>query len=135
MSSCREKTRSHKIAFDELTSLSIDVNLIKRLSLNGLDIEREEQTLTLVIGDIDFFKQYNDAYGHHQGDVCLKQIAKLWKQIFNRPSDLAARIGGEEFAIILPNTSIEQSRARLNSFLTVLHSQPIPHRSHLLLLM
>ncbi|MDN3629628.1 GGDEF domain-containing protein [Vibrio lentus] len=126
----REKQDLTKIAlFDELTSLPNRRKFNQTFESEWARCEREGQALTLVIGDIDFFKQYNDAYGHHQGDVCLKQVAKLWKQIFNRPSDLAARIGGEEFAIILPSTSTEQSIARLNSFLTVLHSQPIPHRS------
>lgn len=66
---------------------------------------REKQTLSLILCDIDYFKLYNDKYGHPRGDVCLKQVAGAISTTVKRPADLAARYGGEEFAVILPNTA------------------------------
>ncbi|GAK51507.1 putative diguanylate cyclase with GGDEF domain [Candidatus Moduliflexus flocculans] len=68
---------------------------------------RESQPLSLIMGDIDFFKRYNDTYGHVQGDECLKQIAAALRNNARRPADLVARYGGEEFCVILPNTDEE----------------------------
>ncbi len=65
---------------------------------------REQVPLSLLLCDIDFFKQYNDAYGHVAGDDCLKSVAEEIRLAAKRPADLVARYGGEEFALILPNT-------------------------------
>ncbi len=66
---------------------------------------RDGTSLSLLIGDIDFFKAYNDTYGHVAGDKCLQKIAGLLSILVGRPGDLAARYGGEEIAIILPSTT------------------------------
>ncbi|NES08150.1 MAG: GGDEF domain-containing protein [Okeania sp. SIO2F4] len=65
--------------------------------------------LSLIICDLDYFKLYNDNYGHQTGDDCLKKIAKTIQGIVNLPEYLLARYGGEEFAIILPNTNTESA--------------------------
>ncbi|NQZ21131.1 MAG: diguanylate cyclase [Colwellia sp.] len=65
---------------------------------------RNKSSLSFVIIDIDFFKLYNDNYGHPQGDDCLKKVAKQLESTLKRPGDLIARYGGEEFSLILPNT-------------------------------
>jgi diguanylate cyclase (GGDEF)-like protein len=65
---------------------------------------RENTPLTMIMIDIDFFKQYNDHYGHIEGDYCLQQVAKILLESANRPADVVARFGGEEFVILLPNT-------------------------------
>ncbi|MCU0571120.1 MAG: diguanylate cyclase [Oculatellaceae cyanobacterium Prado106] len=67
-------------------------------------MQREQLPLSLILCDIDFFKLYNDHYGHQAGDRCLYQVAQSIESSIRRPADLVARYGGEEFAIILPNT-------------------------------
>ena len=68
---------------------------------------REKQPLSLILCDVDYFKRYNDAYGHKIGDNCLFRVAQAMIRAVKRPGDVVARYGGEEFAIILPNTSSE----------------------------
>ncbi len=68
---------------------------------------RKKTTVSLLLLDIDFFKQYNDIYGHLKGDDCLKQVASGLTNQLHRPTDLVARYGGEEFVIILPETELE----------------------------
>lgn len=66
--------------------------------------ERSEQPLSMLMIDIDFFKRYNDRYGHQAGDVCLKQVASALSKCIYRPSDFLARYGGEEFVMLLDET-------------------------------
>ena len=70
---------------------------------------RDKQPLSLVMLDVDFFKQYNDRYGHIQGDECLKSIAHELSQIAKRTVDLCARYGGEEFVLLFPNTNLKEA--------------------------
>ncbi|MGB5444435.1 MAG: diguanylate cyclase [Psychromonas sp.] len=124
----RDKQELTKISErDELTALANRRKFDQMFELEWSLCQRKGLPLTLVIGDIDFFKQYNDTYGHQQGDVCLKKVAALWGDIFKRPSDISARIGGEEFAIILPNTSLEQVLPKIQQFQSVLHDRAILH--------
>ncbi|MGV8889290.1 MAG: diguanylate cyclase [Pseudomonas sp.] len=67
---------------------------------------REQKPLSLIMVDVDFFKRYNDQYGHQAGDGCLKSVAQALSETVRRPYDLVARYGGEEFACILPNTDL-----------------------------
>jgi two-component system, chemotaxis family, response regulator WspR len=68
---------------------------------------RESLPLALIMTDVDFFKKYNDSYGHQGGDECLRRVAGVLAQAARRPADLAARYGGEEFALVLPHTTVE----------------------------
>lgn len=65
---------------------------------------REQASISLILCDLDFFKAYNDTYGHQAGDECLKTVARMMRETMKRPADLVARYGGEEFAMILPHT-------------------------------
>jgi len=67
----------------------------------------ERKTLGLIMLDIDKFKIYNDTYGHPQGDILLQAVAEVLGKTLNRPADFAARWGGEEFMILLPDTDRE----------------------------
>jgi len=70
---------------------------------------REKKHLTLAILDIDFFKNYNDNYGHPAGDQVLFQIASVFKKLLNRPTDNCMRVGGEEFCIVFTDSDRDKS--------------------------
>ncbi len=74
-------------------------------------LARQRQPLSIILCDIDFFKRYNDSYGHQAGDACLQRVAQAIEAAIKRPSDLAARYGGEAFAIVLPNTEVKGALA------------------------
>lgn len=107
-----QRTRELTIANEELRRVSLSDGLTAIANRRYFDevlereweqAKREETSLALILLDLDFFKSYNDTYGHLAGDECLKQIAKILKMIMSsRPSALPARYGGEEFVIILP---------------------------------
>ena len=69
------------------------------------DAQRNSSSLSVIMLDIDSFKQYNDHYGHLKGDECLKTVASLVGSVAGRPRDFFARIGGEEFVLVLPETN------------------------------
>lgn len=71
---------------------------------------RSGQPLALVMIDVDCFKQYNDLYGHREGDHCLRRVARAMSRALTRPGDFLARYGGEEFAAILPPTDLDGAR-------------------------
>ncbi|MGG6296632.1 diguanylate cyclase domain-containing protein [Leptolyngbya sp. AN02str] len=90
-------------------------------------LARERSPLSVLLCDIDYFKQYNDTYGHLQGDDCLREVARVLNQSVRRPSDLVARYGGEEFAIILPNTPLDGARTIAQDVLKAVANLHIPH--------
>ena len=90
--------------------------------------KRAGQPLSLLLIDVDEFKKYNDAYGHTSGDMCLRQVAALLIEVFKRASDLVARFGGEEFAIIMPNTEQSDAIALANVALGKMVEKNIPHQ-------
>ena len=93
--------------FDGLTQIPNRRKFDEVLDKEWDHCQREQQSISLIMLDLDFFKEFNDRYGHLAGDDCLKQIAATINEYVNRPRDLAARYGGEEFAVILPETDLE----------------------------
>jgi diguanylate cyclase (GGDEF)-like protein len=108
---CRLQTANQKLQklaiLDGLTGIANRRYFDLVLDNEWQRLAREEQPLSLILCDIDYFKAYNDTYGHQQGDRCLQNIAKVLQNSTRRSADLAARYGGEEFAVILPNTDSE----------------------------
>lgn len=90
---------------DQLTRLANRRYLDDYLQQEWNRAAREGTPLSLVLCDVDYFKQYNDTYGHLAGDECLMEMATAIGRGLHRPADLVARYGGEEFAIVLPNTN------------------------------
>lgn len=89
--------------------------------------QRSEIPLSLLIIDIDYFKQYNDFFGHPTGDECLKRVASCLTENTHRPGDLVARLGGEEFAILLPNTDHLGATLRAEQYRELVENLKIPH--------
>ncbi len=92
---------------DGLTGISNRRQFDQTLSIEWRRLSRENLPMSLIIGDVDFFKLYNDTYGHQAGDRCLQKVAKAIATVANRAHDLVARYGGEEFIVMLPNTELE----------------------------
>jgi diguanylate cyclase (GGDEF)-like protein/PAS domain S-box-containing protein len=89
---------------DALTGLANRRRFDEYLTTEWRRAMREHRPLSMVLVDVDLFKLFNDTYGHVQGDVCLKKLAESAMEVVTRAGDLVARFGGEEFAIVMPNT-------------------------------
>jgi len=117
----------HLSFHDQLTGLAnrrhYDNNLENQFNL----AKRNKSPLSLIICDIDYFKLYNDSYGHQQGDHCLVQVADLIRNSAKRPTDLACRYGGEEFTVILPDTKTAGAREVAENLRQSLFNSNIPH--------
>ena len=96
--------------YDDLTALPNRRVWNERLALELARATRKDTSLCLVILDLDHFKDYNDSRGHHAGDVLLRAVADAWAQHV-RETDLLARLGGEEFVLMLPDTAVDSARA------------------------
>lgn len=88
---------------------------------------RDQFPVSIVLLDIDFFKLYNDAYGHLEGDTCLKRVAAALKNCIQRPADLVARYGGEEFVMILPETTSEGASSMAEAVRSSIENLKIEH--------
>ncbi|HJV67489.1 MAG TPA: diguanylate cyclase [Geomonas sp.] len=88
---------------------------------------RSRLELSLILCDIDFFKKYNDRYGHLAGDRCLLAVGELLQDSFRRAGDLAARYGGEEFAVILPDTGVAKAAQLAERLRSGMAALAIPH--------
>jgi diguanylate cyclase (GGDEF)-like protein len=97
------------------------------LSQEWEKLYQSNQSISLLLIDVDYFKLYNDAYGHQSGDDCLKKIAQALKKSCVRSSDLVARYGGEEFAILLSKTNIDGAIAVSQRIKTTIHNLQITH--------
>ncbi len=90
---------------------------------------REETPLSLLFCDIDYFKRFNDTYGHQAGDACLVRVAHTLQESLNRPADLAARYGGEEFVALLVDTEREGARLLAERIRERIESLQLEHRA------
>lgn len=109
----REKVRQHQKELEIMSITDITTGIFNRRHLNEiLEVEykrmsREGTTLSLLMIDVDYFKNYNDTLGHQMGDECIRQVAQTLKELLQRPGDVIGRYGGDEFTAILPNTDRE----------------------------
>ncbi len=88
---------------------------------------RNKQPVSLMLIDVDFFKRYNDSLGHLQGDKCLKEVANALSAAVKRETDIVARVGGEEFGIILPNTNLDDCQLVARNVINTLRDKMILH--------
>ena len=93
------------VKLDGLTQITNRRGFDEYFEQQWKQMAREQVPLSILLCDIDFFKQFNDTYGHPKGDDCLKRVAGAIARVLQRPGDLAARYGGEEFIALLPHTS------------------------------
>jgi diguanylate cyclase (GGDEF)-like protein len=97
------------------------------LELEWENARRNNQPLALIMLDIDYFKQYNDHYGHIQGDDCLKRVAQTLSHAATRARDFFARFGGEEFMLILPETNQAAAIKVAERCRNLIFKEQIPH--------
>jgi diguanylate cyclase (GGDEF)-like protein len=99
------------VRLDTLTEIANRRLFEEELEKEWRRAERDNDTLSVITADIDHFKEYNDCYGHLTGDRCLVKVAQAMQSALSRPGDVVARIGGEEFAFLLPGTTLIGARA------------------------
>ena len=114
-------------AKDSLTQLANRRTLQKHLEDEWGRAVRAKTPLSVLLLDIDNFKAYNDFYGHLKGDSCICNIADEVQKSAKRPADLAARFGGEEFVLVLPDTHIENAVNIAEDLRSKIYSHKIPH--------
>jgi diguanylate cyclase (GGDEF)-like protein len=112
---------------DGLTGIANRRHLDAMFSKELSRAKRHAQPLTFILADIDFFKIYNDHYGHVQGDECLKSVASTLSKSLRRPSELVARYGGEEFCMLLPNTDTKGAKLVAEKLVNIVRSLEIRH--------
>ena len=103
LNAAKEKLEKMSLT-DGLTDLANRRHFDQFIEHEWARAKRLSKPLSLIMLDIDYFKPYNDHYGHPAGDECLRQVSRVLKGVIRRPTDLLARYGGEEFAIVLPDT-------------------------------
>lgn len=113
---------------DSLTDLHNHKSFYELLNLEWRRCQRYSRPLSLAILDIDHFKLINDTYGHQAGDNCLRQIAKAIESFCRRPGDFCARFGGDEFAIVLADTTLADAANIINQLMNTIRSLAVPNR-------
>ena len=114
---------------DSLTCLANRRYFDERLEQEWNRCRREKRPLSVILLDVDFFKQFNDFYGHQAGDHCLMNLAKALQQEASRPGELVGRYGGEEFIMLYPNVDEEQIQTTLQRILERVHDLNIEHQT------
>jgi diguanylate cyclase (GGDEF)-like protein len=114
---------------DELTGLPNRRSFNRVYAGEVAQARRRKETLSVAMCDIDYFKQFNDLYGHAQGDECLKQVAAALGAAVYRADDYVARYGGEEFVVILPNTDLAGAKKAAEGLCEAVRGLKIPHEA------
>lgn len=122
------KKLEHLSQEDGLTGLFNRRYFDETLAKEWSRMQRKEHSICLILIDIDFFKQFNDIYGHQSGDQCLRLASEVIKKAIGRSSDIAARYGGEEFVIILPESNAEEGWQVAYKIKQALKSKHINHK-------
>ena len=117
----------HQALTDSLTGMANRRALYERLSMEWQRAMRSGESLSLVMMDLDFFKKYNDSFGHQAGDAVLQKTAELLRPQ-TRGSDLVVRYGGDEIAVVLPVTSLEGALVLTKRFCKTVENAQWPHR-------
>ncbi len=112
---------------DALTGLHNRRSLEGRLKVECARLQRNQEWLSVIMVDIDFFKQFNDTYGHPAGDRCIAMVASALTRAVKRASDLSARYGGEEFACVLPGSDAATAMRVAEEIRSQIKSLNIPH--------
>lgn len=115
-------------SLDGLTGISNRRQFDETLLREWRRLGRQSRPLSMLLCDVDYFKQFNDGYGHQVGDECLKAVARTLKDTLRRPADLVARYGGEEFAVILPDTEITGALQVAEAMRSAVEGLNITHR-------
>jgi diguanylate cyclase (GGDEF)-like protein len=124
----RQRKMLNEIAhIDALTGVSNRRKMDLVLQDEVTASKQENTTLLVAILDIDYFKQYNDNYGHGAGDVALRQVGQALREIFLRPRDFVARYGGEEFVVILPDCDLAGAEVMLGNIAQSINDKMIKH--------
>ena len=124
----RQRKLLEKFALlDGLTEIPNRRNFMERFSQEWKRAVRNKMPLSLAIVDVDYFKQYNDNYGHSMGDVALKAVASVLSNELKRPADFAARIGGEEFVVLLAESTAKGAHQLAESIRSSVESLQIKH--------
>ncbi|WP_173859953.1 MULTISPECIES: GGDEF domain-containing protein [Pseudomonas] len=114
---------------DKLTGLANRRHFDQFLDIEFKRAKRQRSPLSLILIDVDFFKRYNDHYGHLAGDECLRIISQSIKQCVRRPADMTARYGGEEIAVVMPNTDESGARSVAEAILLGIAQARLEHLS------
>ncbi|BDM81636.1 sensor domain-containing diguanylate cyclase [Acaryochloris marina] len=114
---------------DGLTSIHNRRSFDESLDKEWRRLRREQQPLSIILCDVDHFKQYNDTYGHQAGDTCLQEVALAIDKSVKRPADMVARYGGEEFVVLLPNTPLPGATHIAEMIRTAIEVLRIPHKT------
>ena len=112
---------------DDLTGLYNRRFFYEFLEKEWLRSVRSHKPISIIFSDVDYFKLYNDYYGHQVGDECLEKLGKIFKYSIKRAMDIVARVGGEEFIVILPETDKEGAVCVAKSIQERLLAARIPH--------
>lgn len=112
---------------DGLTGIYNRRYLDENINLLWKQLARADSSLSLIMCDIDYFKKYNDAFGHIQGDICLSNVAKLIESALVREIDFVARYGGEEFCVVLPGTGNNGAMKVMQNIHNLLELENISH--------